>query len=377
MNVRIEIDTRTFVRFWLVVIGFALAALVIYSARTALIIVGISFFLAIALSPPVNRLAKILPSKSRVLSTAIAYMAVLSFLGAVIFLVVPPIIEQTVKFAQNFPSLVDSASQQYTGASNLINHYNLQPEVDKIITSIKNGATRFAAGAGSFLITSIGSVLFTIFTTILVLVLTFLMLVEGPTWLRRLWSVYNDEERMEYHRKLLFRMYKVVTGFVVGQLSISSIAGTVAGISVFIINLTFGAPTNLAIPAAAIIFTLSLIPLFGEPIAAVLVAVILALNNVSAAVVFLIFSILYQQLEGNYISPKIQSKRTDLSALVVLIAVTTGVYLFGIAGGLISIPIAGCIGVLVEDYFTRSKRKFRENEKSLDRSLKEAEIQKA
>ncbi len=377
MNVRIEIDTRTFVRFWLVVIGFALAALVIYSARTALIIVGISFFLAIALSPPVNRLAKILPSKSRVLSTAIAYMAVLSFLGAVIFLVVPPIIEQTVKFAQNFPSLVDSASQQYTGASNLINHYNLQPEVDKIITSIKDGATRFAAGAGSFLITSIGSVLFTIFTTILVLVLTFLMLVEGPTWLRRLWSVYNDEERMEYHRKLLFRMYKVVTGFVVGQLSISSIAGTVAGISVFIINLTFGAPTNLAIPAAAIIFTLSLIPLFGEPIAAVLVAVILALNNVSAAVVFLIFSILYQQLEGNYISPKIQSKRTDLSALVVLIAVTTGVYLFGIAGGLISIPIAGCIGVLVEDYFTRSKRKFRENEKSLDRSLKEAEIQKA
>ncbi len=377
MNVRIEIDTRTFVRFWLVVIGFALAALIIYSARTALIIIGISLFLAIALSPPVNRLAKILPSKSRVLSTAIAYMAVLSFLGVVIFLVVPPIIEQTVRFAQNFPSLVDSASEQYTGASEFIKHYNLQPEVDKMIGSIKDGATRFATGAGSLLITSIGSVLFTVVTTILVLVLTFLMLVEGPMWLRRLWSVYNDEERMEYHRKLLFRMYKVVTGFVVGQLSISSIAGTVTGIAVFVINLTFGAPTNLAIPAAAIIFILSLIPLFGEPIGAVLVTIILALNNVSAAVVFLIFSVLYQQLEGNYISPKIQSKRTDLSALVVLIAVTTGVYLFGIAGGLISIPIAGCIGVLVEDYFSRSKRKYRENEKSLDRSLKEAETHQA
>lgn len=365
MNVRIEIDTRTFVRFWLVVIGFALVALVIYSARTALIIVGISLFLAIALSPPVNRLAKILPSKSRVLGTALAYVAVLAVLGVVVFLVVPPIVEQTVKFAQNSPNLIDKASQQYAGVNKVIDHYHLRPEVDKVIVSIKNGAAHFASGVGSVLITSIGSVLFTVVTSILILVLTFLMLVEGPMWLKRIWSIYNDQERMEYHRKLLYRMYRVVTGYVVGQLSVSSIAGVVAGVAVFILSFMFNVPTNLAIPTAAIVFISSLIPLFGAMIGAVLVSVILALNDVSAAIVFLVFFILYQQLEANYISPKIQSKRIDLSALAILIAVTTGVYVFGIAGGIISIPVAGCVGVLVEDYFARSKRKFYENAKTI------------
>lgn len=369
MNVRIEIDTRTFVRFWLVVVGFALAAYLLYSARTALLIVGISFFLAIALSLPVNRLVSILPSRSRVLSTAISYVAVLAVLAAIIFLVVPPIIEQMVKFSENLPSLMDTASKQYVGANEFIKHYHLQPEVDRVIESVKSGAAHFASTAGSLLITGISSVLFTVVTTILVLVLTFLMLVEGPVWLNRLWSVYADSERMEYHRSLVRRMYKIVTNYVVGQLSVSAIAGIVAGVAVFVMSFIFNIPANLSIPTATIVFVLSLIPLFGAMIGAILVGVVLALNDVSAAVVFLIFFILYQQLEANYISPKIQSKRIDLSALMILIAVTTGVYMFGLVGGLVSIPIAGCIGVLIEDYFTRMKRNSAKREKSLKNIL--------
>ena len=94
MKTRIEIDTQTFVRFWLVVIGFGLMALAIYSARTALIIIGLAFFFAIALSPPVNRLAKILPSKSRVLSTALSYIVVVLVLCTIVFLVIPPIVDR-------------------------------------------------------------------------------------------------------------------------------------------------------------------------------------------------------------------------------------------------------------------------------------------
>ena len=66
MKVKVEIDTQTFIRFWLVVIGFALAAFAIYSARTALVILGTALFLAIALNAPVSYLAKYLPGRSRV-----------------------------------------------------------------------------------------------------------------------------------------------------------------------------------------------------------------------------------------------------------------------------------------------------------------------
>ncbi len=371
MKVKIEIDTRTFVRFWLVVIGFALVALAIYSAQTALIIIGAAMFLAIALSPSVNYLAKILPSKSRVLSTMISYIVVVAALGMVVFLVVPPIVEQMSRFAQNVPSLVDSATTQYSGVNDLIQKYQLQSQVDKVVVSINDSASKFASGIGSAVFTGISSIFSAVTAIILVLVLTFLMLVEGPTWLTRLWGAYNDQDNMKYHKHLMERMYNVVTGYVVGQLSVSSIAGLTAGVAVFVLSLIFNVPANLSIPTATIVFVLSLIPMFGAMIGAILVSLILLLNNATAAVIFLVFFILYQQVEANYISPKIQSKRINLSALTILIAVTIGVYLFGIAGGIISIPIAGCIGVIAEDYFAKAKKNREISEKPLHKLVKE------
>lgn len=356
MKTRIEIDTRTFVRFWLVVIGFILAALAIYSSRTALLIIGIAFFMAIALSLPVNKIIKFLPSKSRVQSTALAYVAIVITLGLIVFLVIPPIIGQTVKFANNVPELVDSATSQYSGINDFINQYELQPQVDKFVSTIKDSATQFATGIGSFLVTGIGSIMSAITAIILVFVLTFLMIVEGPIWLSRLWSVYKDKDLMHYHRRLMGRMYNVVTGYVIGQLSVSAIAGFVAGTAVFILSLLFtNVPADLAIPTAVIVLVSSLIPLFGAMIGAGIVGLVLILNNVTAAIAFIIFFILYQQVEANYISPTIQSKRIDLSALAILVSITIGIYLFGLVGGIISIPIAGCIKVVAEDYFAREK----------------------
>ncbi len=355
MNVKIEIDTRTFVRFWLVVIGFALAALAIYSARSAIIILGAALFFAIALNPPVSMLANILPSKSRVLSTAMAYVAVVVFLGIVAFLVVPPISEQSVKFAQTVPGLIDSATQQYAGINGFVEKYNLQPEFDKLIKSLKDGASQFATGAGSILITSISSVLSAIANGVLIFVLAFLMLVEGPSWLEKLWSIYPSKSKMRHHKNMLKRMYGVVTGYVVGQLSISSVAGLVSGITVFLVSLMFSVPTNLAVPAAAIMLVLSLIPMFGEFVGIVIVSLLLLLNSPTAALVFFAVLVVYQQIENNYIAPQIQSKRIDLSALAILSAVTIGIYCLGVIGVIISIPIAGCIRVFAEEYHRYKK----------------------
>jgi len=373
MKVKIEIDTRTFVRFWLVVIGFVLVAWAIYSARTALFIIAAALFLAIAISPVVNRLSKILPSKSRVLSTAISYVAVIAVLGAIIFLAVPPIVDQTAKFAQNVPNLVDGATKQYAGLNNFVNHYQLQPEFTSFIKSIKTGATEFASSLGSILVTGIGSILSIMAAVILILVLTFLMLVEGPIWLERLWSVYNDKDKMENNRNILSRMYGVVTGYVTGQLSIAAIAGVVAGVSVFVLCLIFNITTGLAIPAAAIVFVFALVPMFGETIGAIIVSLVLALNNVTAAVIFLAFFVLYQQIDGNYILPKIQSKKIDLSALAIIISVAIGLYLFGPVGGIISIPIAGCIRVLIEEYLIKAKKSRIDSEKPLSKFFKKVQ----
>lgn len=371
MKVRIEIDTKTFVRFWLVVIGFAFAILAIYSARTALIMLGIALFLALALNRPVTFLAKYLPGKSRVWPTAAAFVLVVAILGVFAVLVVPPVVQQTVKFAETVPNLIETATTQWHGLSVLIEKYHLQPQVDSAMETIRHNTTGWAANIGSNVLNGLGSAASVAVSALFVLVLTFLMLVEAPMWLNRLWGVYNDQERMEYHRNLLHKMYHVVTGYVTGQLTVSGLGAFMSGLVVFILSLIFpNIPPNLALPAIAIAFTLSLIPMFGAMIGGVIISVLLAFNDLTAGIVFAVYFIIYQQIENNFIGPTIQAKRLELSPLAVLASVTIGFYVFGLIGGIISIPIAGCIKVLLEDYLARAKKNRAKSERPLTKLVK-------
>jgi predicted PurR-regulated permease PerM len=177
------------------------------------------------------------------------------------------------------------------------------------------------------------------------------MLIEGPAWLKRIWHLYKDEARMKKHRRIAGRVYGVVSGYVTGQLTVSTIGATAAGVFVFILSFIFPeVDPNLAMPTAAITFVLSLIPMFGATIGGVLIAVLLALNSIPAAIIYAVYFVVYQQIENNFIAPHIQAKRIDLTALMVLAAVTVGLYMFGVIGGIIAIPIAGSIRVFIEEF---------------------------
>lgn len=370
MKVRIEIDTRTFVRFWLVMIGFALAAIFIVSAQQALIIIGTALFLALALNRPVSAIARILPGKSRVGGTALAYIIVVVLLGTFVTLVVPPVIEQSAKVVGAVPELVDRAQTQWHVADDIVKRYGLEPQVNQALDSLKENATKWAAGVGTTVVSSVGSIFGFITSLFLVLVLSFLMLIEAPFWLKRIWNIYNDEARMEHHKELATKMYNVVTGYVTGQLMVSAIGAFFAGVTVFILSWIFNVPHNLALPTAAIAFILSLIPMFGATIAGIIICILLAFNDVTAAVIFAVYFIIYQQIENNFVSPTVQAKTVELSALTILASVTIGLYLFGVAGGIISIPIAGCMKVLLEDYLEKAKQRRKASEKPLHKLVK-------
>lgn len=378
MKVRIDIDTWTFIRFGLVILGFVLAALAVYSARTALIILGTSFFLALALNVPVAAISRRLPGKSRVGATALSYLAVIAILIGVVAFVIPPIVQQTAKFAQNVPAMVDTVTTQWHGVGGFIEEYHLQEQVDTAVQSIRDNASSWAAGVGQGLVSGVGSLVGFVTAAILVLVLTFLMLVEGPMWRQRLFGIYRDQARMERHKQLMDRMYNVVTGYVTGQLTVSAIGAAAAAFAVFILSLVFSEiPANLAMPTAAITFVLSLIPMFGATIAGVLVTALLAFNNLPAGIFYAIFFIVYQQVENNFISPHIQAKKIDLSALAVLVAVTIGIYVFGVVGGIIAIPIAGCLRVLLEYYLEKAERDREKSKKPLAKLVKKLQREEA
>ncbi len=371
MKTKIDIDTRTFVRFWLVIVALVLAAALLYKAQTALIIIGVSIFLALALNAPVAYIAKKLPGKSRVGATAIAYVAVVVIIGAILTLVVPAVIQQSAKVAQTIPAVVTSATHSWEGVRDFVEQYNLQGQLDTAIVSIQESASSWAGNVGQNVVAGIGSIFSGIAALILVLVLTFLMLIEGPEWLKRIWRLYKDEKKMQKHRRVANRIYGVVSGYVMGQLTVSTIGATAAGLFVFILSFIFPeVDANLAMPTAAITFILSLIPMFGATIGGVLIAILLALNSIPAAIIYAIFFVVYQQVENNLIAPHIQAKRIDLTALMILGAVTIGLYMFGVIGGIIAIPIAGTVRILIEE-FLESRR--HEDEKTKARHAKAVE----
>lgn len=368
MKTKMVIDTQTIVRFWLVPLVIVLAGLAIYSALPALTIIGAALFLALALNGPVSWLAKHLPGGSRVIGTSISFITVVFLIGSFITLVVPPILQQTAKFAETVPAIVDGATRQYDGLNRLINQYHLQPQVDEALDSVKDNAAKWAANIGGNVVGSLSTFGGFIVSLFIALVLAFLMLIEGPGLIAKAWRFYDDEDKMQYHRHLLQRMYHVVNGYVVGQLTVAAIGATVIGVFVFILSFLSQAPGNLAIPSAAIYFVLCLIPVFGSTIAALIIGLLLLLNDPIAAIIFVVGFIIYQQIENNIIGPTVQSKKMELTALWILLAVTIGVYLFGVVGAIISIPIAGCLKVLFDEYL-KYKAISHKNQKRLPAKL--------
>lgn len=375
MKVRIEIDTRTFVRFWLVVIAFLTVILAIWTARSALVTIGISLFLALALNPPVSKLARLLPGKSRVGATLISYLVVVVLLGGFLVAVVPPVIQQTTKFAQTVPGLIDDVTRPHGPIHSFVAKYNIQSQVDDAVKNAKNQAADVAKNLGNVLVDGVSVVVGGAVTLLFILVLTFLMLIEGPKWMERIWGQYDDETKLERHKELMTRMYHVVVGYVNGQITVAAIAAAISLVVVFILSLFFHMSANIALPLAFIIFLCELMPMIGATIAAVLVTLILLFNSVTAAIVFLIFYLIYQQIEANFISPMIQSRSVELSALAILSAILIGISLFGILGAIIAIPIAGCLRVLLIDHLHYAKKKRTEQKTPLHKlvdKLKEA-----
>ncbi|HEU0266167.1 MAG TPA: AI-2E family transporter, partial [Candidatus Saccharimonadaceae bacterium] len=127
------------------------------------------------------------------------------------------------------------------------------------------------------------------------------------------------------------------------------------------------------LPTMAITFTLSLIPMFGATIAGLLIMLLLMFNNITAGLIYIVYFFVYQQVENNFVAPTIQSRKLELSPLAVLVAVSIGLYVFGILGGIISIPVAGCIKVLIEDHLKHAKKERRKSERPLGKLVKKLE----
>ncbi|HSX28818.1 MAG TPA: AI-2E family transporter [Candidatus Saccharimonadales bacterium] len=366
-HIRVDIATRTIVRTLLIVITFGLGLLFIHRMANALKLLGLSFFLALALNSSVSYLARHLPGRSRALATGVSYLAVVFVFGVLLFSTVPTVFRETTSFIETIPGYVDDLRQNKSGISKLITKYNLQDDIDRNLQNLKNSTGDLAATA----VSRFGQVTSSIATVLTVLVLTFLMLVEAPRWQKWLWGLYGDPKMRKRHQKLASRMYRVITGYVNGQVAIAAIGSTSSLVVLLVLSSIFNTSSTIALPLAGIIFVAELIPMVGVTIGAIVVSLFLLLSSLPMSLIFLAWFTAYQQFENYLIQPVVQSKALDLSPLVIFSSALLGFYLMGPIGGFIAIPLAGCGRVLLLDFLAHRKQSTPAEQHEAEQELEE------
>jgi predicted PurR-regulated permease PerM len=341
----VTISNRTVIR----VLGLAIASFLFIKALDkathALTLLFIAFFLSLALNAPVHALAQHLPGKrrgNRTLATAASFFVVIALLIGFIASIVPPLVRQTSNFINEAPALIEQLRDENTSLGGFVRRYKLQDEVDKLSSQL---STRLKGLSGSA-VSTVTRVTSSIFSTLTVLVLTFMMLIEGPRWIKFARRIVPDKQE-PHLEKLAHDMYKVIRGYVNGQVLLAAIAALLIVIPLFLLNVSY--PIALMV----VVFVCGLIPLVGHTIGAAIVSFVALFHSPWTALIVLIYYITYQQIENYIIQPRIQANSTDMSPLLVFASVIVGVSFNGLVGGLVAIPIAGCIRIVILDYLNR------------------------
>lgn len=360
MSKQIEADTKTFIKFWIIPVIIYGAYLIAQKALTGLVIIGISIFLALALKPLVRKVNNFFTKhfgtekKHQTLSAVLAYLIVVVVIGGIIAVIGPVVVSETSRFVQNFPETFEKTFGGWDGINNIgksIGIENLHSEIANSISKISN---ELLGLLGNSLVSGVSGVADAIMKIVLVLVLTLLFLLEGPGMVGAFWkSVSSGEENkkpVNVAKRIVEKMANVVSTYVSRQVIVAALDGCASCTIVFFISLFTDVSSGLAIPMGMITMLFYLIPMFGQFIGGTLVTLILLFSNPLAAVIFATIYIIYAQIENNAIAPKIQGNALNLPAVAILSAIVIGMFMFGLLGAIISVPIAGCIRVLIDEY---------------------------
>jgi predicted PurR-regulated permease PerM len=341
-EVWLNISTRTVVRTILAIVVAYILFIAARKSSHALVLIFTAFFLALALNAPVHWLSKLYPGKkrdSRTLGTLLAFLIVVIVLGGFIALVTPTLVRNTHSFINDVPHLIQEARDKHTALNKLVTRYNLQGQENTIANQITSRLHNLAGGA----VASITQLAKSLVSVIIILVLTFMMLIEGPHWVSTIHNIVPSS-RSKRLKGLTDDMYKVIRGYVNGQVLLAALAAVLIMPPVLIFHLAN--PLALMV----IIFLAALVPLIGHWIGATIISLVALSHSPWAALFMLAYYILYINVENYIIQPKLQANTTNLSPLLVFLAVVIGVSFGGLLGGLVAIPAMGCIRVVVVDY---------------------------
>ena len=328
--------TRQIARVFFTVAALAIFVYVLWVVREVVVLVFVAGFLAIALGPPVDFLARRRVRRS--FAILLVYFGMATAIVGVGLLIVPPVVDQVNGLSKDIPGYVKDLRKSKTFRK-YDDKYDISKKINEQAAKLPSKLGSAASTLQDITVGVFGALvkLVTVLTMTFFLlldggrILGFLLRIRGPTEEARLRAVFED-------------IYRSTAGYVAGNLIISLIAGVTTYITLSILNVPFAAPL------AVLMAFLDLIPLVGATIGGIVIGVVTAFNDFpTATIVWVIVLLIYQQAENNLLQPLIYRRTVDVSPLLVIVSILIGSTLLGVLGALVAIPVAAAAQIVIRD----------------------------
>src|SRR5215203_1141131 len=305
----------------------------------------IALFLAAVLNPAVNWLQRRHRIIKRPLAIGLTYLGVLVALLLVVGIFVPVLTDQIngfIKFVTTAANAPEGPSQYIkdlakdNGLGGLFQRFSDQ--LDELRKHLGGLLQNLLSSSGQIAISVAGMIA----ALATVLTLTFFLILGSERYVNFGVGLF-PERHQPLVRRLLSQSAGAISGYITGNLAIS----VICGVTTFAVLLILGMP--YAAPLALLVAVLDLVPLVGATLGGALLVIVGLFVEPWKALVLLVFVLVYQQVESNFLQPVVYSKAVQLNGLVILIALLVGGQLLGIPGALLAIPVAEIIRIVVTE----------------------------
>jgi len=319
------------------ILAFVLTLFALYFIRGILILLALAIVVSAICRPFVDYLSK--KKVSRFLGTTFIFILVLTILGVFLRLIVPLTVYQFGNFITNFNETISNI-----GSNNI-----LVELIQQFILNLKAAFDVVAQGA-----TAIFNLVFSIFggvfLAITCLVLAFYLTVE-ETGIENFFRSILPESYEGRIISIVNKSTARIGRWFQGRIVLSIIIGLITWMGLYFMGVKYSG--TLALLTAV----LENVPLVGPIFAGVIVSLVALTDSWALAIWAAVFSVIIQQIDGILFTPLIMKKMTDLSPLMVLLAILIGTQIAGLIGFLLAIPAA----IFFQEIFEQSVKKKKQN----------------
>ena len=331
--------TRAVARTMLVAVGVLSGVIatvyVLYRVREVVAVVAVAAFVAVALAPAVAWVERRGPP--RAVAILVCYLTGLAGLFGLGLLLAPPLVDGVEQFVRDVPGYVEEIRD-----SEQLRAYDERYGLTAKISEQADRAPRLLDdAAGELEVVTVG-IFQRVFELIIVGVVAFFLLLDGPRWAQFFFNRMAPERRRRAQR-VVAESQRAVGGYVAATFAIAALYGIVT----FVLMKALGLP--FAVPLSVFMALCAVVPLVGSVIGAVPVALVAILHSLPALIVFVVAFALFDQVQSRGLGPYIYKRTMRLHPLLAIVAVLVGASLLGILGALVAIPVAATIQIAVKD----------------------------